>query len=151
MWRHQHTERPMAEPTLWWLLAGGAVAIELLTGTFYLLMLAIGMAGAAITAHAGGSQALQMVVAAVLGGGAVVAWHLQKKGHRTEPPAQANPNVNLDIGETVLIGAWNPDGTADVQYRGAHWTAIHRTGISPTPGTHRVAEMVGSRLLVDKA
>ena len=29
----------MTQPTFWWLLAGGAVALELLTGTFYLLML----------------------------------------------------------------------------------------------------------------
>ena len=34
----------MADSTLWWLLAGAAVAVELLTGTFYLLMLGIGMA-----------------------------------------------------------------------------------------------------------
>jgi hypothetical protein len=32
----------MADSTVWWLLAGAAVAVELLTGTFYLLMLAIG-------------------------------------------------------------------------------------------------------------
>ena len=29
--------------TLWWLVAGALVAAELLTGTFYLLMLAIGL------------------------------------------------------------------------------------------------------------
>lgn len=141
----------MTEPTMWWLLAGAAVVVELLTGRFYLLMLAIGMAAAAIAAHLGAGLALQMVVAAVTGGGAVVTWHLRQKSNRTEPPAQANPNVSLDIGETVQINAWNPDGTASVQYRGANWTAIHRSGVSPTPGTHRVAEMVGSRLLVDKS
>lgn len=141
----------MAEPTIWWLLAGGTVAAELLTGTFYLLMLAIGMAAAAVTAHLGGGQVTQLVVAAVIGGGAVVAWHIKQKTTRPEPPAQANPNVNMDIGETVQISTWNPDGTAGVHYRGAHWTAIHRPGVSPTAGTHRVAEMVGNRLLVDKA
>lgn len=141
----------MTEPTIWWLLAGAAVAIELLTGTFYLLMLAIGMAAAAVAAHLGGSMVVQLLVAALVGGGAVVAWHFKQRNNRTEPSAQANPNVSLDIGETVQITAWNPDGTASVQYRGAHWTAIHRAGVSPTPGTHRVAEMVGSRLLVDKS
>lgn len=141
----------MAEPTIWWLLAGGTVAVELLTGTFYLLMLAIGMAAAAVAAHMGASPIVQLVVAAAVGGGAVVAWHLKRQASHREPPAQANPNVNLDIGESVQINAWNPDGTASVQYRGAHWTAIHRPGVSPTPGLHRVAEMVGTRLLVDKA
>lgn len=141
----------MAEPSIWWLLAGGAVAVELITGTFYLLMLAIGMAAGALTAHLGGGLVLQIVVASVVGGGAVVGWHLKRGQSRTEPPAQANPNVNMDIGETVQISTWNPDGTASVQYRGAHWTAMHRPGVSPSPGAHRVAELVGNRLLVDKA
>jgi len=151
MWLNQHIEGLMTEPTIWWLLAGTTVVIELLTGTFYLLMLALGMVAAAVAAHLGASQVVQMLVAAAVGGGAVVAWHLKQKNSRTEPPAQANPNVNMDIGETVQVNAWNPDGTASVQYRGANWTAIHRAGVSPTPGTHRVAEMVGSRLLVDKS
>ena len=141
----------MVDTTIWWLLAGGAIAVELITGTFYLLMLAIGLAAAAIASHFGANQVVQVVVAAVVGGGAVVAWHLKQTLHPREPMAQANPNVNLDIGETVQIHAWKPDGTADVQYRGAHWTAIHRPGISPSAGTHRVAEMVGNRLLVDKS
>ena len=33
----------MEESTIWWLLAGGLVVAELLTGTFYLLMLAVGV------------------------------------------------------------------------------------------------------------
>lgn len=140
----------MAEPTIWWLLAGGAVAIELITGTFYLLMLAIGMAAAAIAAHLGANSVAQLLTASIVGGGAVVAWHVKQMRRPTEPLAQANPNVNLDIGETVQITAWKPGGTADVQYRGAHWTAMHRDGVLPSPGSHRVAEIVGNRLLVDK-
>ena len=41
----------MEESTIWWLLAGVAVVTELLTGTFYLLMLAVGLAAAALAAH----------------------------------------------------------------------------------------------------
>ena len=141
----------MAQPTLWWLLAGAVVAVELLTGTFYLLMIAIGFAAAALTAHLGLGPVLQILVAALVGGGAVVAWHLKRDRSRTELPAQANANVNLDIGGTVQVGAWNPDGTANVQYRGANWTVVHRAGVSPATGSHRVAEVVGNRLLVDKA
>ena len=142
----------MAETTLWWLVCGGTIAVELLTGTFYLLMLAIGFAAAALSAHVGYGQTTQMVMAAVVGGAAVVAWHLrQMKRRQQEPPAGANANVNLDIGETVQIEAWHADGSADVHYRGARWTAIHRPGVTPSPGPHRVAELVGNRLLVDKA
>ena len=91
-----------------------------------------------------------MVVGSLVGGATVVAWYKYKKSHRTEPTAQANHNVFLDIGETVQVSAWNPDGTAQVQYRGAQWTVMHRPGTEPQTGIHRVAEMVGNRLLVDK-
>lgn len=141
----------MSEPTLWWLLAGALVAVELATGTFYLLMLAMGVACAAIGAHLGLGLTGQMVVASVVGGGAVALWHVKKGSSKTEQPAQSNTNVLLDIGETVTVNAWNADGTANVHYRGANWTAIHRAGVTPTSGLHRVAELVGNRLLVDKA
>lgn len=152
MWRQLHKERhQMAQPTIWWLLAGAAVALELLTGTFYLLMIAVGLAAAALAAHLGAGPVLQILVAAVVGGGAVVVWHLKRDRSRSELPAQANANVNLDIGETVQVSVWHADGTANVQYRGANWTVLHRPGVSPTAGAHRVAEVVGNRLLVDKA
>jgi membrane protein implicated in regulation of membrane protease activity len=140
----------MAQPTFWWLLAGATVAVELLVGTFYLLMIAIGFAAAAMAAHLGAGPELQVLAAALVGGGAVAIWHLKRDRSRSEPPAQANANVNLDIGETVQVNAWKPDGTANVQYRGANWTVVHRAGVSPTTGAHRVTEVVGNRLLVDK-
>ncbi len=141
----------MAESTVWWVLAGIAVALELFVGAIYLLMFAVGLACAALAAHAGASVVVQIITAAAVGGGCALAWHFKRPGQSRELPAQANPDVNMDVGETVTIAAWNADGTADVHYRGAHWTAIHRTGITPSPGAHRVAELVGNRLLVDKA
>jgi membrane protein implicated in regulation of membrane protease activity len=129
----------MAESTIWWLLTGAAVAVELLTGTFYLLMLAIGLAAAALAAHLGAPTPLQFVVAALVGGGAVVGWHLQR---------QRGPN--LDIGETVQVSHWKPDGTALVKYRGAQWTAVHPPGAIPVAGPHRICEVVGSRLVIEQ-
>ena len=140
----------MSNPTVWWLLAGMLVALELATGTFYLLMLAVGMAAAALAAHAGAGIVLQLLVAALVGGGAVAVWYQLKKRKPTDPSARADRSVNLDVGEIVQIEAWNPDGTANVKYRGSNWTAIHRSGVTPSAGAHRVSELVGSRLLVDK-
>jgi membrane protein implicated in regulation of membrane protease activity len=140
----------MDQTTIWWLLAGGAIAVELLTGTFYLLMLAIGMACAALSAHFGAGLPAQFVVAAVVGGGAVVGWHLLKIKKTSKVSAGVNPAMNLDIGETVTVPHWNLDGTADVHYRGARWTVIHGAGVIPSSGVHRVAEVIGNRLLVEK-
>jgi membrane protein implicated in regulation of membrane protease activity len=140
----------MADSTLWWLLAGAAVAVELLTGTFYLLMLAIGAAAGALAAHSGADRTIQLVVAALIGGGAVTAWHLKRGRQPAEAPANANANVNLDVGEEVHVEHWGPDHTATVRYRGTNWTVVPLGGMSHGPGTYRVREVVGSRLVVEK-
>ncbi|MEI8157025.1 MAG: NfeD family protein [Burkholderiales bacterium] len=140
----------MAESTLWWLFAGIAVGIELATGTFYLLMLSIGLAAAAIAAHVGASSTAQIVVAAMVGIGAVLAWRAYKQTKPTNLPANANRDVNLDIGETVQVEAWNPDGTTNVKYRGANWAVASVSGDVLAIGPHRVVEVVGSRLIVQK-
>ena len=139
----------MDESTIWWLAAGGVIVAELLTGTFYLLMVALGLIAAALAAHLGLPAALQMVAAALVGGGSVVACYFLKKRQPGDPSARADRSVNLDVGEAIMIESWNPDGTTTVKYRGAQWTAIHRAGITPSTGMHRVAELVGNRLLVD--
>lgn len=140
----------MAEAGIWWTLAGAAVVVELLTGTFYLLMVALGLGAAALTAHAGASSVVQLLVAAAVGGGAVTGWRIVRS--RRPPPLAAGENrdVNLDVGETVYVDAWNPDGTASVKYRGAQWTVMHRSGQVPSTGAHTVVEIVGSRLVVEK-
>ena len=140
----------MADSTIWWLLTGAFIAIELLTGTFYLLMLSLGLAGAAIAAHLGATVPLQLVVAAVLGGGLVVAWRSYMKHQPPALPAGANRDVNLDVGETLQVEAWNEDGTSTAKYRGAVWTVSLRPGAVSVPGLHRIVEVVGSRLMVEK-
>jgi membrane protein implicated in regulation of membrane protease activity len=140
----------MTEATIWWLLAGGAVVAELLTGTFFLLMISTAMAAGALAAHAGADVAVQLLIAAGTGGGTVVSWYFIKKRRRARHPKGHNAAFNLDIGETVMIDGWNPDDTATVRYRGANWTAIRRTGESANIGAHRVAEVIGTRLLVEK-
>lgn len=139
----------MAESTIWWLLAGTAVGVELVTGTFYLLMVALGLAGGAVAAHLGLSVPTQLLCAALLSGGAVVLWHRQRKRTPDRLPARANPDVNLDIGQTLHIDTWDADGTAQVKYRGALWTVEPMPGVSHTGrGSYRIEQVVGSRLLV---
>ena len=139
----------MEESTIWWLAAGVVVAAELLTGTFYLLMVALGLVAAAVSAHLGLHTATQMIAAAIVGGGSVIACYIARRKLPGSPSARADRSVNLDVGEPIFIESWNLDGTSMVKYRGAQWIAIHRPGVTPSTGMHRVAELVGSRLLVD--
>ena len=138
------------DATVWWLLAGTSVALELLHGTFYLLMLALGLAAGAITAHAGGSSTWQFSAAALVGGAAVLIWHRIRTAGRVQTRDAANPDLHMDVGATVQVDHWDADGTARVKYRGAAWTVFHAPGITPEPGPHRVTEVVGSRLQVDR-
>lgn len=136
--------------TAWWLAAGMLVAAELATGTFYLLMLALGAAAGALAAHAGIGLTAQLAAAAIVGGGATVAWHLRRSRRPATLPAQVNPDVNLDIGSTVQVPQWQPDGTARVPYRGSSWDVRHIGGGAPQPGLHVIRAVEGTRLLLER-
>ena len=133
-------------PTLWWLAAGVLVAAELATGTFYLLMVALGVAAGAVAAHSGLSATAQWVSAALVGAGATVAWHLLRARSPRSAPAEANRDVNLDIGQTVLVPAWQSDGTARVAYRGAQWQVRLQPGATATSGEHTIVALRGTEL-----
>lgn len=142
----------MHPATAWWVAAGVLVAIELGLGTFYLLMIALGMCAAAIAAHLGLGLAGQLGAAALVGGGATALWHLHRRrtagyGHSVAD----NRDVNLDVGEPVHVDAWSPDRTARVQYRGTTWTARLAPDAPPLPGRHRVAAVEGNWLVLAPA
>ena len=136
--------------TGWWLAAGVLVAAELATGTFYLLMLALGAAAGALAAHAGLGLTAQIACAAVLGGGAVVLCHLRRRRLPPALPAQTNPDVNLDIGSTVQVALWQADGSARIAYRGSTWDARHAGGGAPQPGAHVIRGVDGNCLLLER-
>lgn len=140
----------MASFTVWWLIAGALVVAELLTFSFYLLMLAAGAVAGAIAAHLGAGETVQIVTAALLGTAAVAGCYLLRRRNARRQPAESDRSMNLDIGESVQVDNWAADGTAQVRYRGAQWTVVLRPGNAPTAGMHRVAEIIGNRLLVDK-
>lgn len=139
------------DSTIWWLLAGAFVVLELVTGTFYLLMLALGLVAAALAAHLGLGLTAQIATAAIAGGGAVAVWYTVRSARYRKGAAAANPDMNLDVGETLAVETWNPDGTASVHYRGARWTVVQRAPQPPVAGLYRVVGVVGNRLVVDKA
>lgn len=142
----------MNESGIWWLLAGAVVVAELLTGTFYLLMMALGLVAGALAAHAGLGVTAQVLIAALVGGGAVVAWHLRRSQQPKPLPASANRDVNLDIGEEVMVAEWRSDGTALVKFRGANWTAVAAQPSDSTQvGLFTITELHGNRLTLSKS
>ena len=141
----------LSTATGWWIVAGVLVAAELATGTFYLLMLALGAAAAAVAAHLGLALNGQLLAAALIGGGAVAAWHVRRGRRPAAAPANENRDVNLDIGETVHVTEWAADGTATVSYRGASWAARYAGSGTPAPGAFVIHAFEGNRLLLQRA
>ena len=132
--------------TAWWLVAGALVAVELATGTFYLLMLALGAVAAALAAHLGLSNSLQWLTAAAVGAGATAAWHLKRAQAPRSALIEHNRDANLDIGETVRVDAWAADGSARVQYRGSSWAVRFSGPGQPAPGAHVIVSVQSGHL-----
>jgi membrane protein implicated in regulation of membrane protease activity len=136
--------------TAWWAVTGLLIVMELTSGTFYLLMLAIGTAAGALGAHAGLNFPGQLVAAAVVGGAAVTLWHRRRLGRPPSLRSAENPDVNLDVGSRVQVDAWGADRHARVNYRGAAWSARFGGAGAPAPGEHVIVAVEGSQLVLDR-
>ena len=137
---------------LLWVIVGMVLVIaELVTGTFYLLVLGAGALAAAVVAWAGGNELIQaMVAGAVAIGGAwyVHHWH---EAHRKSDEGRAN---FLDRGQPVVLEGWSNEsaGIARVRYRGTSWDARVAAAAKPTPGsTLYIDAQEGQTLVVVEA
>lgn len=140
----------MADWMNWLVMAGALVILEMFTGTFYLLMIAIGLAVGGAAALLGASLALQTVAAAVVGVIATFVLRRSRLGNATATEAARDPSVNMDIGQSVAVPAWS-DGSARVMYRGAQWDLELAPGARPEAGNFKIVEVRGSHLVVSNA
>jgi membrane protein implicated in regulation of membrane protease activity len=124
--------------TWWWIAAGVLVAGELMTGTFYVLMLAIGCVFGALAGYANISFFAQVIVAVVVGGAAVLTWDRK----RMRNPSRVAPAANR---------GWNADGTARVPYRGSAWNVRYIGDGAAVPGMHVIAEVRHNELALRRA
>ncbi len=110
----------MEEDFLWAILGLTLVIVELLTGTFYLLVLGIAAFGAALAAWFGQGFPVQAIVAAVISGLGCYGVHV----YRARNATQQMPNV--DAGQPASFENWIDQGgrLARVSYRGASWDAL---------------------------
>ena len=137
----------MADWMNWLVGAGILVIAELFTGTFYLLMIAIGLAVGGIAALLGASGPVQTLVAAATGLAATSLLHRSRFGRPSRLSASRDQNVNLDIGGRVTVPDWQ-NGRARVMYRGALWDVELGPGALPEAGEYRIVEVQGNRLIV---
>jgi membrane protein implicated in regulation of membrane protease activity len=120
----------MSDTVMWWVLAAILVALELSTGTFYLLLLAAGAVAGAVAAMFGLEFSVQLVFAAIIAGSV--------------------SDMHLDRDATLMVEAWDAQCTAQVRHRGANWTAVLAPGQVATPGAFRIKDIQGNRLVLEK-
>ena len=119
------------DPALAWAIAGLLLVIsELLTGTFYLVMLAVAAFGAAGAAYFGQPFPVQCIVAAVVAAAGCYAVHVYRA--RTAGPGMAP----LDTGMPATFESWIDMGArlARVRYRGTSWDARVENAEGLEPG-----------------
>jgi membrane protein implicated in regulation of membrane protease activity len=133
----------MAAYWLWWIFAGLLVAAELFTGTYYLLAVGFAFAVGGLAAWLGVSPELQMAIAGVIALVGTMAAHRWRSTRGTPPP-----EVPFDVGQSVEVQAWNPDGTARVAYRGSLWTAQLASPDTPRSTSMVIVGMRGSTLVI---
>ena len=137
---------------LWliWIVAGFALVIaELVTGTFYLLMVGVGAFAAALAAWLGANELVQAVVGSVI---AVVGALLVHHWHTAQRNKSAPGSNLLDRGQPVVLEGWSNEAAriARVRYRGAFWDArLERPEENPPPGaTLYIQSQDGNTLIV---
>jgi membrane protein implicated in regulation of membrane protease activity len=140
----------MANHIIWLILGLGLVIVEMVTGTFYLLVLGIAAFAGSVAAFLGASLLLQVLstgAIAVIGIFAVHRWH-RSRGRK----GAGVPNV-LDVGQTVTLESWIDESArlVRVSYRGSSWDAqlLGDAAVQPRDLLY-ICGMDGSRLQVSR-
>ena len=131
----------------WFVVAFGLLVAELLTGTFYLLVISIALAVAGLAALAGAPFALQLVAAAAIGIGGSVWLRATRFGKRLHERGDDRVQ-NMDIGQSLRVDNWTPARTARANYRGAVWDVELAPGEQPASGEFVIREIHANRLIV---
>jgi membrane protein implicated in regulation of membrane protease activity len=118
------------EDFLWAILGLTLVIVELLSGTFYLLMLGLAAFGAALAAWLGQPFGVQALVAAVVSAAGCYAVHIYHAKNTTAQMPQ------VDAGQPASFDSWVDPGArrARVRYRGTQWDALVEGNAMPEAG-----------------
>ncbi len=130
----------------WWLLGGGLVIVELLTGTFYLLMIALGCLAGGVATLLGFSVSAQLMIGAVVALTAVYFLHRSRLMVPRKHEQQTSDN-NLDLGALVQVNAWQ-ERRARVLYRGTQWDVELAEGETSSGQWYEIKAMRGNLLIV---
>jgi membrane protein implicated in regulation of membrane protease activity len=127
----------------WFLLALVLLGLEMVSGTFYLLVVAIAMAVGGLAALLGLGLAWQLLLCATM---VVAGTIILRRWKGTQ--SKETGSSNLDIGQPVRVIKWHDNGTARVFYRGAEWDAEPESADMPHDETLYIKAVQGSGLVL---
>ncbi len=132
----------------WFVIGFGLVVAELLTGTFYLLVIAVAFGAAGVAALLGAPMVLQLATAAAVSLGGTLWLRASRFGRRLHDRATSDHVQNMDVGQTLRVEQWAQNRTSRASYRGATWDVELVPGEEPTPGEFVIREIHANRLIV---
>lgn len=127
----------------WFLMALILIGLEMATGTFYLLIVAVAMAIGGTFALFGIAFSAQLVLAGLAGIAGIVLLRRWKSDHHSDATSQS-----LDAGQSVEVLIWREDGTARVFYRGTEWDAEFENKNGGHEGVFYIKDTRGSVLIL---
>jgi len=138
----------MVDYVVWFVIGFGLVIAELLTGTFYLLVIAVAFGAAGVAALLGASVVLQLATAAAFSLGGTLWLRQSKFGRRLRDRVISDHVQNMDVGQTLRVDQWAPNRTARANYRGATWDVELAPGEEAASGEFVIREINANRLIV---
>ena len=131
----------------WLIIAGILLIAELVTGTFYLLMLAIAACCAWLSMKMGFDFLAQTIVFLVCA--AILTVLTRHYRHRLNARNRPNVAENLDAGQIITVHDW-VDGVGHTHYRGTEWgVEIDQPDSEPLQnGSYRIIRLDGTRIRV---
>ncbi len=133
----------MASYIYWFVLALVLLGLEMATGTFYMLVLALALGVGGVAALLGVSVPWQLTFSAVAG---IIGTLLVSRMRSVS--GRAAVNQSLDIGQYVKVITWREDGSARVFYRGAEWDAEPESADMVRDGVFYIKAIHGSKLIL---
>lgn len=104
----------------WFVGALFALIAEFMTGTFYLLVVALALSIGGLAALIGLSDIPQFIAASIAGAAGVCLVSWWKRRRLPSPPAELD---DPDIGQSVRVLRRDATGLLRVHYRGTEWDA----------------------------
>ena len=137
----------MALYYLWWIAAAILVGVEMMTGTFYLLVVALACVAGGVVAYVGFDAGWQWGMAAVIEVVGTIAITQWKRKYASAPKL----SNNLDVGARVSVLEWRDDNSARVAYRGTQWDAVLDSPATPKREHMLIVDMHGAVLVLGPA